>query len=92
VAPDFGAKGDGRKGTVGGDLDHVGDFGLEGGDEEGRGVDEVGDAGDGREEVPIQELFLGRPDVDTVLVRDSVLMRMAPSFLSARWRSEEVGV
>jgi len=31
----------------------VGDFGLEGGDEEGGGVSEVGDTGDGGEEVPI---------------------------------------
>ena len=92
MAPDFGAKGDSGEGAVSGDLDRVGDFGPEGGDEEGGGVGEVRDAGDGGEEVPIQEFFLGRPDVDTVLVRDGVLMRMVPSFLSTRWRSEEVGV
>ena len=88
MAPDFGAESDGRKGAVGRDLDCVGDFGPKGGDEKGGGVGEVWDAGDGGEEVPIQELVLGHPDVDTVLVRDGVLMRMAPSFLSAWWRSE----
>ena len=92
MAPDFGAKGDSGEGSVSGDLDCVGYFGPEGGDEEGGGVGEVWDAGDGREEVPIQELFLWRPNVDTILVRDSVLMWMAPSFLSAHWRGEEVGV
>ena len=92
MAPDFGAEGDGRKGAVGGDLDCVEYFGPEGGDEKGGGVGEVRDTGDCGEEVPIQELFLGRPDIDTVLVRDSVLMRMAPSFLSACWRGEEVRV
>ena len=92
MAPDFGAEGDSRKGAVSGDLDCVGDFGLEGGDEEGGGVGEVRDAGDGGKKVPIQELFLGCPDVDTVLVRDGVLVWVVPSFLSTRWRGEKVGV
>jgi len=92
VAPDFGAKGDHGERAIGGDLDHVGYFGPEEGDKEGRGVGEVWDAGDGGEEVPVQELFLGRPDVDTVFVRNGVLMRVVLSFLSTRRRSEKVGV
>ena len=92
MVPDFGAKSNCGERAVGGDLDRVGYFGPKEGDEKGGGVGEVRDAGDGREEVPIQELFLGRPDVDTVLIRDSVLMQVALSFLSAHWRSEEMGV
>jgi len=53
VAPDFGAEGDSGEGAIGRDLDRVGYFGPEGGDEEGGGVGEVGDARDSGEEVPI---------------------------------------
>jgi len=53
VAPDFGTKGDSWEGAVSRDLDRMGYFGPEGSDEEGGGIGEVQDAGDGGEEVPI---------------------------------------
>ena len=52
MAPNFCAKGDGWEGTISWDLDCVGYFGLRGGDEEGGGISEVRDAGDGGEKVP----------------------------------------
>ena len=92
MAPDFGAQGDGWEGAVGWDVDRVGYSGPEGGDEEGGCGGEVGDARDGREEVPVYEFFLGDPGVDTVVVVNGVLVRVVPSFLSTRRSSEEVRV
>ena len=53
MVPNFGAQSDGWEGAIGWDVDCVRDFGPEGGDEEGRGVGKVRDAGDGREEVSV---------------------------------------
>ena len=53
MVPNFGAKGDGWEGAMSRDLDCMWYFSPEGGDKKGRGVGEVWDAGDGREEVPI---------------------------------------
>ena len=92
MAPDFGAQGDGWEGAVGWDADRVRHQGPERGDEKGGGVGEVGDAGDGREEVSVYEFFLGDPGVDTVVVVDGVLVGVVPSFLSTRRSSEEVRV
>ena len=35
---------------------------------------------------------MGGPDIDTILMGDSVLVQVIPSFLSTHWRGEEVGV
>ena len=53
VVPNFGIEGNGWKGSIGRDLDHVGDLGPERGDKEGRGVSKVRDVRDSGEKVLI---------------------------------------
>jgi len=75
---------------VGADLYLVVNFGTEGSDKvwgavvEGRGMGNIS------KEVLGYKFFLGAPDFPAFFVEDGVLVRVNPSLVSTRWRSEEM--
>jgi len=74
----FGTDVDRGKGTVGVDVDGVVGVGAEGSDKVGGcvGIEVLG-PGDVVEELAVDELLQGKPDVATLLVMDCVLMRVS---------------
>ena len=91
VAPDFGAKVDGREGSGGVDPNVMENVGAEGSDKvKGVGV-EVGDAGDITKEVALDEFLLWDPKLLTSVVNDCVLVRVAIDGKGTGRGGEEVG-
>ena len=88
----FGTDVDRGKGAVGVDEDGMEDIGAERGDEEG-GLDllKIDLPNDMIEEVGVDKLFAGVPDVAVLLVDDGVLVRMVVVRSKARRGGEEVG-
>ena len=76
------------EGTVGSELNGVVDAGTEGGNEVARVVVKLGKTGDGAEDVTINELVLGAPDLLSMFVNDSVLMGVGVVGKVARWGGE----
>ena len=88
----FGTDVDRGKGAVGVDEDGVKGIGAEQSDEKGcLSLLKIDLPGDVVEEVSVNELFAGVPDVVVLLVDDGVLMRVVVVRSKARWGSEEVG-
>ena len=88
----FGTDVDRGKGAVGVDEDGVEDVGAERGDEE-RGLNllKINLPGNVVEEVCVDELFTGIPNVAVLLIDDGVLVGMVVVRSKARRGSEEVG-
>ena len=88
----FGTDVDRGKGTVGVDVDGVEGVGVEWGDEEG-GLSflKIDLLGNMVEEVGVDELFAGVPDVAVLLVDDGVLVRVVVIRSKARRGGEEMG-
>ena len=91
MAPDFGAKVDGREDGGGVYPDVVEDIGPEWSDEVERMGVEVGDAGDVAKEITVNEFFLGDPKFLTAVVDNGVLMRVAVNSEGTGGSGEEVG-
>ena len=91
VAPDFGAKIDGREDGGGVYPDVVEDVGAEWGDEvKGMGV-EIRDAGDVAEEVSLNKFLLWDPEFLAAVVNDSVLVWVTVGDKGAGRGGEKVG-
>ena len=91
VAPNFGAKVDGREDGGGVDPDVMKDVSAERSDK-GKGIGvKVGDTGDIAEEVSIDELLLWNPKFLTTVVDDGVLVGVPVGDEGTGGSGEEVG-
>ena len=91
MAPDFGAKVDGREDGGSVDPNVVENVGTKGSDKgKGMGV-EVRDAGNVAKEVPIDEFLLWDPEFLAAVVNDGVLMWVAVDGEGAGGGGEEIG-
>jgi len=91
VSADFGAKVNMRKRTVRMDPDIVENVGTEWSDKRNGVSFKIWDMGDEMKEVPFNKLFLGNPELFSVVVDDGVLVRVTVNNVSAGGGMEEIG-